>query len=236
MQHLFLLFSNAYLYKVHLPPAIFKSGRPFETSLSRDGYCIYFAFVFPLQAQHFDNLRNPHSCKSNRPHPYQRRSVILSFGRFSRFSNRLAFQHLKISSNIFPHKETANNLTVRENLPVSPFAAFDGNVILMELFLYANNDPLDAVIHQEHQQDHRTGSARIIALKAVGDDAVHTAGAYRTQNGALGEVGLQTHSGPGHNLGQSCGQHRVDKDERRQPPTLQWFRPVCSRSSGQRIW
>ena len=98
MQHLFLLFSNAYLYKVHLSPAIFKSGRPFETSLSRDGYCIYFAFVFPLQAQHFDNLRNPHSCKSNRPHPYQRRSVILSFGRFSRFSNRLAFQHLKISS------------------------------------------------------------------------------------------------------------------------------------------
>ncbi len=71
LQHLFLLFSNAYLYKVHLSPAIFKSGRPFETSLSRDGYCIYFAFVFPLQAQHFDNLRNPHSCKSNRPHPYQ---------------------------------------------------------------------------------------------------------------------------------------------------------------------
>lgn len=101
----------------------------------------------------------------------------------------------------------------------------------MELFLYGNNDPLDAVIHQEYQQDRL-----IIALKAIGDDAAHTAGAYRTQNGALGEVGLQTHSGPGHNLGQSCGQHRVDKDERRQPPKPQWFRPVCSRSSGQRIW
>ena len=33
------------------------------------GYILHL--FFPLQAQHFDNLRNPHSCKSNRPHPYQ---------------------------------------------------------------------------------------------------------------------------------------------------------------------
>ena len=72
--------------------------------------------------------------------------------------------------------------------------------------------PLDAVGHRKPQQDSHTGGAVVVALEAVGDDVAYTAGAHHAQNSALGEIGLQAHSGPGYNLGQSGGQHRVDKD------------------------
>ena len=83
---------------------------------------------------------------------------------------------------------------------------------LGKLLFDSYKDPLNAVGHQEHQQNGHTGGAVIIALQAVGDHIADAAGTHHTQDGTLGEVGLQAHPCPGHDLGQGGGQDGIAED------------------------